>query len=232
MISLKGYHDHIFYILLTCLVVLLIFVADTLSISYKESLTFFSDTGLLNTLTNFSTTIFGQNNIALRLPFIFFYTLSSIIMYSITKDYFKYESDRLLATLLFMVLPGVISASLLVHNTMIVIFCILIYLYYYKTYESHNYFLLCLFLFLDNSFAIFYLALFFYSLRKKENTLIVFSLLLFGLSMQIYGFNSSGKPRGHFIDTFTLYASIFSPMIFLYYIYVMYRFGIKGTKTI
>jgi len=232
MINLKGYHDLIFYLLLLSMVVILIFVADTLSISYKESLTFFNDVGLLNTLSNFSTSVFGQNNIALRLPFILFYTLSSIIMYSITKDYFKTETDRLISTLLFMVLPGVVSASLLVHNTIIVIFCILIYLYYYKVYQSHNYFLLFLFLFIDNSFAIFYLALFFYSLRKKENTLIIVSLLLFGLSMQIYGFDSSGKPRGHFLDTFTIYASIFSPMIFLYYIYVMYRIGLKGSKTI
>ncbi|OUR69245.1 hypothetical protein A9Q76_10105 [Arcobacter sp. 31_11_sub10_T18] len=232
MINLKGYHDPIFYLLLLFMVVILIFVADTLSISYKESLTFFNEVGLLNTLSNFSTSVFGQNNIALRLPFILFYTLSSIIMYSITKDYFKTETDRLISTLLFMVLPGVVSASLLVHNTIIVIFCILIYLYYYKIYQTHNYFLLFLFLFIDNSFAIFYLALFFYSLRKKENTLIIVSLLLFGLSMQIYGFDSSGKPRGHFLDTFTIYASIFSPMIFLYYIYVMYRIGLKGTKTI
>jgi len=210
----------------------LIFVADTLSISYKESLTFFNEVGLLNILSNYSTMLLGQNNIALRLPFILFYALSSIIMYEITKDYFKNETDRLLSTVLFMVLPGVISASLLVHNTIIVIFCILLYLYYYKTYQTHNYFLLFLFLFIDNSFAIFYLALFFYSLRKKENTLLIISLILFGLSMQIYGFDSNGKPRGHFLDTFTIYASIFSPMIFLYYIYVMYRIGIKGTKTI
>lgn len=232
MISLKGYHTQIFYILLACFAVILIFVADTLSISYKESLTYFDETGLLNALSHFSTSIFGQNNIALRLPFIMFYTLSCIIMYEITKDYFRNETDRLISTLLFMVLPGVISASLLVHNTIIVIFCILLYLYYYKTYQSHNYFLLFLFLFIDNSFAIFYLALFFYSLKRKENVLLIVSLILFGLSMQIYGFDSNGKPKGHFLDTFTLYASIFSPMIFLYYMYVMYRIGIKGTKTI
>jgi len=232
MISLKGYHNHAFFVLLAIAAVILIFVADTLSIGYKESLTYFDETGLLNQLTHFSTTIFGQNNIALRLPFIMFYSLSCIIMYTITKDYFRNENDRLISTLLFMVLPGVISASLLVHNTIIVIFCILLYLYYYKTYQTHNYFLLFLFLFIDNSFAIFYLALFFYSLKRKENALLIISLLLFGLSMQIYGFESSGKPRGHFLDTFTIYASIFSPMIFIYYIYVMYRIGIKGTKTI
>lgn len=232
MVSLKGYHNYIFYILLASLTAILILVADTLSISYKESLIYFEKDGLLSTLSHFTTNIFGQNNIALRLPFIIFYGLSSIVIYMITKDYFRNETDRLISTLIFMLLPGVISASLWVHNSIIVTFCILIYLYYYKEYNTHNYFLLILFLFIDNSFAIFYLALFFYSLKKKENTLLVISLILFGLSMQIYGFESSGKPRGHFMDTFTIYASIFSPMIFLYYVYAMYRIGIKGTKTI
>lgn len=232
MISLQRWHNHLFLALLVFMVSVLIFVADSLSISYKESLVFFNETGLLNSLTTFSTTIFGQNNIALRLPFITFYTLNCILMYIITKDYFKNETDRLVSTALFMVLPGVISASLLVHNAIIVIFCILLYLYYYKTYKSHNYFLLILFLFIDNSFAIFYLTLFFYSLKKKENILLCVSLVLFGLSMYIYGFDSGGKPKGHFLDTITIYASIFSPIIFLYYIYAMYRIGVKGTKTI
>ncbi len=232
MVSLQGYHNHLFCVLLLCFSTLLILVADNLSISYKESLIYFSETGLLHNLTNFTTSILGQNNVALRLPFITFYIFSCILMYLITKDYFSNETDRIISTFIFMVLPGVISASLLVHNTIIVIFCILLYVYYYKIYKIHNYFLLFLFLFIDNSFAIFYLALFFYSLRKKENSLLFISLVLFGLSMQIYGFDSSGKPRSHFLDTFTLYSSIFSPLIFLYYIYVMYRIGIRGTKTI
>jgi len=232
MISLKGWHNYLFFTFLTLIVVALLFVSDTLSISYKESLTYFNDSSLLNKLTHFSTTIFGHNNIALRIPFIAFYALSCILMYVITKDYFKNETDRLLCALLFMVLPGVVSASLLVNNAVIVIFCVLLYLYYYKIYNTHNYFLLILFLFIDNSFAILYLTLFFYSLKKRENLLLCISLVLFALSMYIYGFDSGGKPKGHFLDTITIYASIFSPIIFLYYIYAMYRIGIKGTKTI
>ena len=42
----------------------------------------------------------------------------------------------------------------------------LLYLYYYQKYNKHSYLLLLLFLFIDNSFAILYLALFFYSLNK------------------------------------------------------------------
>lgn len=232
MISLKRWHNHLFFTFLALIVVILIFVSNTLSISYKESLTYFNDNNLLNALTHFSTTIFGNNNIALRLPFIVFYALSSLLMYIITKDYFKNESDRFISSLLFMILPGVISSSLLINNAGIVMFCILLYLYYYKTYKVHNYFLLILFLFIDNSFAILYLALFFYSLQKKENWLLCISLILFGLSMYIYGFDSGGKPKGHFLDTLTIYASIFSPLIFFYYVYAMYRIGLKGTKTI
>lgn len=232
MISVERLHNQIFALSLFLIICVLIFVADTLSISYKESLIYFNDSGFLNSLLNFSTTIFGETNIALRLPFIVFYALSCILMYANTNDYFRNEKDRLLSISLFMVLPGVISASLLLNNAIIVIFCMLLYISYYKKYKTHNYFLLFLFLFIDNSFAIFYLALFFYSLKKRENILLIVSLVLFALSMNMYGFDSGGKPKGHFLDTITIYASIFSPLIFFYYVYAMYRIGIRGNKTI
>ena len=54
------------------------------------------------------------------------------MIYLITKDYFSNEFDRLLSTLVFMILPGFISAGLLLNNSIIVIFCLLLYLYYYK----------------------------------------------------------------------------------------------------
>jgi hypothetical protein len=50
--------------------------------------------------------------------------------------------------------------------------------------------------------------------------------------MYIYGFETSGKPKSHFLDMFAIYASIFSPFIFLYFFYSIYRIGIKGKKSI
>jgi hypothetical protein len=90
--------------------------------------------------------------------------------------------------------------------------------------------LLVLFLFIDNSFAILFLALFFYSLRKKDEVLLIVSLLLFGLSMTLYGFNVHGAPKGYLLDTFAIYATIFSPVLFLYFFYSLYRIGIKWEK--
>lgn len=232
MLTIENLHKQLFFIFISLMVVLLIFVADTLSISYKESLSYFNDSSIITKITNLSTYIFEQNNISLRFPFILFYAFCAILMYALTENYFKSQTDRLISTFLFMLLPGVLSASLLLNNAIIVIFCILLYLYYYKRYNTHNYFLLILFLFIDNSFAILYLALFFYSLKNRQNILLVVSLILFSLSMYIYGFDSGGKPRGHVLDTFAIYGSIFSPLIFLYYAYAMYRVGIKGTKSI
>jgi hypothetical protein len=48
--------------------------------------------------------------------------------------------------------------------------------------------------------------------------------------MQMYGFDVGGRPRGYFLETFGLYASIFSPILFLYFFYALYRVGLKEEK--
>ncbi len=210
---------------------LLLYVADGLSISTKEINLFYGENlNLLGYLTHFSTDIFGQNNISLRLPFILFYIGSVILAYLLTDDYFTKPIDRFISIIIFMLLPGINSAALLLDNSIIVIFCVLLYLYLFKLYGKEYYLLLVIFLFIDNSFAILFLALFFYSLQKKDNVLLIISLILFGISMQMYGFEIGGRPRGYFIETFSIYASIFSPILFLFFFYTLYRIGIKGER--
>ena len=50
--------------------------------------------------------------------------------------------------------------------------------------------------------------------------------------MGIYGFDTGGKPRGFLVDTFAIYASIFSPLLFIYFFYSIYRSGIKKDRTL
>lgn len=212
--------------------IILLLGANTFDIHYKEADILYSGSGLLHFIIETSTDIFGQNNIALRLPFIFFYLGSTLLLYKVTKWYFIKKEDRLLSILLFMLLPGVNSAALVVNEAMIVMFLTLLYLYYYHRTSKQCYLLLVAFLFVDNSFAIFYLALFFYSLNKRDNILLITSLVLFALSMQIFGFEADGKPKGYFIDIILVYASIFSPILFLYFFYSMYRITIKEEKNL
>ncbi len=131
-----------------------------------------------------------------------------------------------------MLLPGLLSASLLVNSAIIVTFFTLLYLNYLKSTKRHCYILLILFLFIDNSFAIFFLALFFYALKDFDKKLLISSFILFCVSMALYGFDTGGKPRGFLVDTFAIYASIFSPLLFIYFFYTIYREGVKGNRHI
>ena len=214
-------------------ITVLLFLINDISISYKEALIFFQeDQSLLSSIINLSCSIFGQNDFALRAPFLLFYIGSSILMYLLTKDYFKSQRDRLISLAIFMILPGVNSAALVINESIIVIFFTLLYIYLIKLNDKKHYILLVLFLFIDNSFAILFLALFFYSIKTKENILIALSLILFGISMTMYGFEIGGKPEGYLLDTFGIYATIFSPVLFIYFFYAIYRIGIKHEKDI
>jgi hypothetical protein len=233
MTTTNNKFNYYFYISLSIIVLILLFKADnSLSISYKEALNVFVNNSVLSIISKLSISIFGQNDIALRLPFIMFYALSVTLMYKLTENYFRYEKDRFIAICIFMILPGVISASLLVNSAIMVIFFTLLYLYLYQKNAKHSYVWLVFFLFVDNSFAILYLALFFYSFKNQDKKLMYFSMIFFILSMYIYGFSTDGKPRGFLVDTFAIYATVFSPLLFIYFIYSLYRAGIKDERTI
>ena len=233
MTTTYNKYNYYFYISLFAIVVVLLFKADSsLSISYKEALNVFVNNSVLSIISKLSISIFGQNDIALRLPFIMFYALSVLLMFKLTENYFRYEKDRFIAIWIFMILPGVISASLLVNSAIMVIFFTLLYLYMYQKNAKHSYLLLVFFLFVDNSFAILYLALFFYSFKNQDKKLMYFSMIFFILSMYVYGFSTDGKPRGFLVDTFAIYATVFSPLLFIYFIYSLYRTGVKDERTI
>lgn len=232
MKTVASAYKYLFLLFFFVVLSALVYNILDLSISYKEALNFFINNSLLSIITNASTIILGQNDFGLRFPFLLFYILSVFLMYKLTEDFFKKESDRYINLAIFSILPGLLSASILVNSAIIVTFFTLLYIYIFKVTSKHSYILLVLFLFLDNSFAIFFLALFFYSLKKRDTNLLVVSLVLFGISMGIYGFDSGGKPKGFLIDTFAIYASIFSPLLFIYFFYSIYRIGIKENKTL
>lgn len=222
-----------FYSLLTLIVTLLFLKAEfSLSISYKEALNLFVNNSILSIITNSTTYVFGQNDLALRAPFIILYLFSTILMYKISENYFKYEKDRLISIVIFMLLPGVLSAALLVNTAIVVTFSTLFYIYYYQKYNKHMYILLPLFLLIDNSFAILFLALFFFSFHTKDRKLLYISLILFILSIYVYGFSTGGRPRSYFLDTFGIYATIFSPILFLYFIYSIYKGGLNKERSL
>jgi len=211
----------------------LLYGVSTISISAKEAEIFYEHKDFLHYLIRWSTSLLGQNDYSLRLPFILFHIGGVFLLYDISGYYLKSEKEKLLTIVLFMLLPGVLSASLIVNSSSITIFFTLLFIkLFYEDKKIFYYPLLFLLLFINNSFEILYLGLFAYAVYTNNKKLAVVSSLLFLIVLYIYGFDSGGHPRGFFLDTLAMYALVFSPLVFLYYFYTMYRIIFKGEKTL
>ncbi|ECK7764215.1 TPA: phospholipid carrier-dependent glycosyltransferase [Campylobacter coli] len=219
----------------------LLYGISTLSISADEAKIYFEEKGsflflnhsLLYYLTHFGTFIFGQNDFGLRIPILFFHFLSCILLYILALKYTKTHFDSLLALLLFVLLPGTVASALLVNEASIVIFLTLAIICAYE-YEKKWLFypLLILALFIDKSFNILFLTFFFFGIYKRNSFLLTLALVLFGLNISFYGFDTGGRPRGYFLDTLGIFAACFSPLVFIYFFYVVYRLTFKEQKSL
>ncbi|MCX2683197.1 hypothetical protein OQH60_04875 [Campylobacter sp. MIT 21-1685] len=211
----------------------LLYGISTLSISSGEAAIYFGEKSLLYFLSHFGTLIFGQNDFGLRSPFLFFHFLSCILLYILALKYTKTVGDSLLSLLLFLLLPGTVASALLVNEASLVIFialCILCAYEYEKKFLFYG--LLILSLFIDKSFNILFLIFFFFAMYKKDFLLLTFSLFLFVAALNIYGFYTGGRPRGYFLDTLGIFAACFSPLVFFYFFYVLYRLAFQKEKTL
>lgn len=219
----------------------LLYGISTLSISVDEAKIYFEEKGsflffnhsLLYYLTHFGTFVFGQNDFGLRIPILFFHFLSCILLYILALKYTKTHFDSFLSLLLFVLLPGTVASALLVNEASIVIFLTLDIICAYE-YEKKWIFypLLILALFVDKSFNILFLTFFFFGIYKRNSFLLTLALVLFGLSISFYGFDTGGRPRGYFLDTLGIFAACFSPLVFIYFFYVVYRLTFKEQKSL
>ena len=222
-----------FSVFLICLIdfVFLLYAANSLSVSYNEAEIFFQKHSLLGYILKLSAHFFGQNDLAVRGVMIFFHIASVVLMYKVSKFYIKLEFDRIIAVLLFVLLPGTLASALIINNAGICITLALlcIYLFHIKKKILFSLFF-CLAFFIDGDFLIFYAGFFIFALYKRKPPLAWLSAILFLLTLYFFGFETNGRPSGHFIDTFGIFAAVFSPFVFIFFVYTIYRIWVKEKK--
>ena len=196
-----------------------------MSISYDEAHIYFTHLGIAGYLSHLFVPLFGQNDISLRLPMILLHLWSSFLLYRLSFYYLKFERNRLILLMVYMIIPGVISASLLINDTGFVIFALMVFGYLYKKYGEHIsvYGYLAVLVFAAQPFFYFYVGLFFYALANKKYILALFSFLFLIINFILFGSDVGGYPTGHFLDALAVYSAIFSPVVFIYLVYALYR---------
>jgi hypothetical protein len=194
-----------------------------LSIGYHEAQILYGDFSPLQLIISSSLHLFGQNDYALRLPMIILHLLSVVLLYAISKHYVSREGDRLWIVLIYILLPGVTSAALVVDNAGLVIISLFLFGYLHLHYGRYALGLLPFLIVIDPAFAYLFFAIVLYGLYRKEYLYTIFGSVTLVISLSFYGIHIGGSPESRFLDALGVYTAIFSPIVFLYLFYVLYR---------
>jgi len=174
---------------------------------------------LINHISNFLFAIFGKNNFSLRLPSIIFSFFSILLYKKIADYYFKSIKEVNLTIIIFSLIPGFLIASLLYNKSIILIFLTLLFIYTFLYYRFYSYIFLIIYAFIDYSFISLYFGLIFYSIYKKDTKFLIYSLFLLMLNANYFNYDINGHPEAHFLNLLIVYFSIFSPFVFVYFLY-------------
>ena len=214
----------ILFLILGIDALILFYETAHISISSSGAELLYGSFSFLQLLVKGSLALFGHNDFGLRFVFILLHLLSAVLIYLISGRYLKEERNRLWLLLTFVLLPGVISSAEMVNHAGFIIFGLLLYLYLEEKCPKLCINLLLFFYALvEGGFVYLFLGLAFYYLFHKNTKEFAYNIALVTLSSYLYGFDIYGFPRGHFLDTIGLYSAIFTPVIFIYIFYVLYR---------
>jgi hypothetical protein len=227
---MKFYHFSIFFLIFAAI---LYYLGATTPITPHEAEIFFTSPSWVTKAMHIGEDLFG-GFLGLRALFLFFGLLSALMFLSVAKIYFAQSRDAYLAATVFMFLPGTIIGATLANASMILLFGILLFIwFYYKGWKIAQFLVLLSLLFVHQSAIIIYIALALYALSIKDRLLLIGSIALIGLCFLFGSFIPvGGKPSGHFLENFGALAAMFSPFLFLFFAYSMYRILIKGDKDI
>lgn len=212
-----------FIVLLIVNFFILLAQISTLSISYHEAAILYGEPSFLKSYINIFTHYFGNNDYALRLPMILIHLFSTWLLYLIASHYVSKPYDRVWIVLIYMLLPGITSAALLVNSAGFQIAAVFLFGILYLRFGLRSFALLPLFLLFPQTALLLYCTVAFFTLAMRQ---WVISAALGGLilfSGIYFGFEIGGRPEGRFLDALGLYAAIFSPIVFVYIFYALYR---------
>ena len=217
-------YRYILFLIIGIDVVVLLLQTSQLSISYLETEILSGGVSFLKLLVDGSIYLFGKNDFALRFPMIAMHISSVFLMFNISKKYLRHKRDRLWLISIFILLPGVISSALIVNEAGVIIFGLLLFIYLFdKIPKIYIYFIIYSYTFISKGFFYLFISLIFYGYFKKDFKMIFVSAISMCLSIYMFGDHIAGIPKNYFVDTLGLYGAVFTPIIFIYIFYTLYR---------
>ena len=169
---MKKQHFLLASILYVCAV---LYLAITTPISPHEANIFYTSEDLVSTLMHWGDSFLG-GFIGFRFFFVLLGFLTVSLFYELSRRHFIKREDAYLATLLFMFLPGILTAVTLVNVAILVLPLVLFFVLMYEreSYWSLPLVMLALF-FIHEASIIFFAAILLYGLVQKDKKLSILS---------------------------------------------------------
>jgi len=220
----------LFYLFILLYVSALFHLASTLPIGPNEAKVYYTDSSILFYLTHFANGWFN-NGLDFRLPFFFFGVLNIPLFFIMSRTYCSIQQSYL-ATSIFALLPGIITASVIVNIAVVVISLVLGFIILHeKKHQIGQFIAMLLLLFIHDASVIFFIAVAIFSAYKRDNKLLVIVVIFAGISLLYFnGLDIGGRPKGKFLELFGLYVALFSPLVFIYFFYALYRIWLRESK--
>ncbi|MDD4855967.1 MAG: hypothetical protein PHQ22_04405 [Sulfuricurvum sp.] len=194
-----------------------------LSISFYEANILYGDSSLLKSFSTFFINIFGSNDYALRIPMILIHLIATTLLYFISSYYVSRPNDKLWIVFIYLLLPGITSSALLVNIAGLKIVTLFAFVYMYLRFNNWSLILLPLFMMLDATVIFLYFSIVLFGISRKQWITTGVSLSLLIAAILFFGVDLSGRPQGRFLDALGIYSAIFSPVVFIYLFFVLYR---------
>ena len=222
-----------FIIIAVMYIAAVFFLASTTPISAHEAKHLYASSDIVSDAMQFGRGI-TDTFLGLRLVFVFLGLLSIALFYAVSRNYLKESRDAYLATTIFMLLPGILTGATLANIAIMVLPVILLFvLMYEKGYFWGLPLLMLILFFIHEASIIFFVAVLLYALKIKDRKMaITASAFLLAFVYMAKGIVIGGRPSGHFVEIFGLYATLFSPFVFVYFFYAMYRILLRGKKSL
>ena len=211
--------------------VTLVTVAATTPISPSEAYLFFqAETTPTIRLMHWGNNLLS-NELGLRLFFLILGCFNIYLFYAITAYFFSEKKDRFLTLYFYLMLPGVIASTVLANDAVVITFLVLLFLYFYL-HKQLVFSLPPLFLlgFVHWSALYFYITLMLYGLFQKEKWVFLSAMIATVLYF-LLGIEMPEPVAGnHVFEMLGIYATIFSPLLFIYLFYALYRTLLRGER--
>ena len=224
----------LFYSFYFLYAVALLYLSSTLPIGPNEALVYYTtEDSVLKFLTHVGDG-WIKSGLSFRFPFVLCGLLNVPLFYIMSKSYFNKEEESYFATMIFALLPGIITSSVIVNIAGVVVTLVLLFLITYEEKKLYiSILLMALLLFIHDASIIFFIGLTLFSISKKDKLLFVFSLIFAIISLLFFNkLDIGGSPSGEFMELIGLYLALFSPLVFIYFFYALYRIWLREKKDI